>query len=88
MRISPRWARRCGWNTRPSSANGFLLQIDAPDLALERHVSYQDQPVGAFVDFVERVVAVINHALAQHPARKGAAARLLGQLRRAARLRR
>jgi len=51
-------------------ANGFLLQIDAPDLALERHVSYQDQPVGAFVDFVERVVAVINHALRNIPREK------------------
>src|SRR5271168_977797 len=30
---------------------GFLLQIDAPDLALERHVSYQDRPLAAFVDF-------------------------------------
>ncbi|HEV2100834.1 MAG TPA: hypothetical protein VGR45_18155, partial [Stellaceae bacterium] len=24
---------------------GFLLQLDCPDLALERHLSYQDQPV-------------------------------------------
>jgi len=48
-------------------ANGFLLQIDAPDLALERHVSYQDESLSAFVDFVERVVAVINHALRNIP---------------------
>ena len=48
-------------------ASGFLLQIDAPDLALERHVSYQDQPTSAFVDFVERVVATINHALRNIP---------------------
>ena len=51
-------------------ANGFLLQIDAPDLALERHVSYQDQPTTAFVDFVERVVATINHALRNIPREK------------------
>jgi 5-methyltetrahydropteroyltriglutamate--homocysteine methyltransferase len=47
--------------------HGFLLQIDAPDLALERHVSYQDRPTADFVDFVERVVATINHALRNIP---------------------
>lgn len=51
-------------------AHGFLLQIDAPDLALERHVSYQDRPVADFVDFVERVVATINHALRNIPREK------------------
>ncbi len=45
-------------------AHGFLLQIDAPDLALERHITYQDRPLGDFVDFAERVVATINRALA------------------------
>jgi len=49
-------------------ANGFLLQIDAPDLALERHVSYQDRPLQDFVRFVERVVATINAALCNIPA--------------------
>jgi 5-methyltetrahydropteroyltriglutamate--homocysteine methyltransferase len=43
--------------------NGFLLQIDAPDLALERHVAFQDRPTSEFVGFVEKVVATINHAL-------------------------
>ncbi|HEY1932931.1 MAG TPA: epoxyalkane--coenzyme M transferase [Acetobacteraceae bacterium] len=43
--------------------SGFLLQIDAPDLALERHVAFQDRPTGEFVEFVEQVVATINHAL-------------------------
>jgi 5-methyltetrahydropteroyltriglutamate--homocysteine methyltransferase len=47
--------------------HGFLLQIDAPDLALERHVTFKDQPVSAFVGFVERVVAAINHALTNIP---------------------
>src|SRR5580692_9313149 len=46
---------------------GFLLQIDAPDLALERHVSYQDRPIGDFVAFAERVVATINAALVNVP---------------------
>jgi 5-methyltetrahydropteroyltriglutamate--homocysteine methyltransferase len=48
-------------------AHGFLLQIDAPDLAMERHLSYQDRPLGDFVDFVERVVATINRALENVP---------------------
>jgi 5-methyltetrahydropteroyltriglutamate--homocysteine methyltransferase len=47
--------------------NGLLLQIDAPDLALERHITYKDQPVGAFIAFVEQVVATINHALDNVP---------------------
>jgi 5-methyltetrahydropteroyltriglutamate--homocysteine methyltransferase len=46
---------------------GFLLQIDAPDLALERHISYQDRPLGDFIDFAERVVATINQALVNIP---------------------
>ena len=48
-------------------AHGFLLQIDAPDLAMERHLSYQDRPLSDFVGFVERVVATINRALANIP---------------------
>ena len=31
---------------------GFVLQIDAPDLALERHITYKDEPVEKFVGFV------------------------------------
>jgi 5-methyltetrahydropteroyltriglutamate--homocysteine methyltransferase len=42
---------------------GFLLQLDCPDLALERHVSYQDRPLGEFLGFVERVVDTIDRAL-------------------------
>jgi 5-methyltetrahydropteroyltriglutamate--homocysteine methyltransferase len=48
-------------------AHGFLLQLDCPDLALERHIGYQDRPLGDFLGFVERVVAAINRALAQVP---------------------
>ena len=47
--------------------HGFLLQVDAPDLALERHITYKDRPVAAFVGFVEQVVATINTALANVP---------------------
>ena len=46
---------------------GFLLQLDCPDLALERHLSYQDRPLGDFLGFVERVVASINKALENVP---------------------
>jgi 5-methyltetrahydropteroyltriglutamate--homocysteine methyltransferase len=47
--------------------NGLLLQIDAPDLALERHITWKDRPVGEFVAFVEQVVATINRALVNVP---------------------
>ncbi|CAH0313313.1 epoxyalkane--coenzyme M transferase [Roseomonas sp. CECT 9278] len=48
-------------------AHGFLLQLDCPDLALERHGSYQDRPLADFIDFCERVVATINESLAGIP---------------------
>jgi 5-methyltetrahydropteroyltriglutamate--homocysteine methyltransferase len=42
---------------------GLLLQIDAPDLALERHVLFRDRPLGEFIAWVELVVDAINDAL-------------------------
>jgi 5-methyltetrahydropteroyltriglutamate--homocysteine methyltransferase len=47
--------------------HGLLLQLDCPDLALERHITYQDRPLGEFLGFVERVVAAINRALVNIP---------------------
>jgi 5-methyltetrahydropteroyltriglutamate--homocysteine methyltransferase len=47
--------------------HGFLLQLDCPDLALERQISYRDRPLADFQSFVERVVAAINRALANVP---------------------
>jgi len=47
--------------------HGFLLQIDAPDLTLERHITYKDQPVSIFIGFVEQVIAAINRALENVP---------------------
>jgi 5-methyltetrahydropteroyltriglutamate--homocysteine methyltransferase len=47
--------------------SGFVLQVDAPDLALERHITFKDKPVSAFVGFVENVVSVINEALRNVP---------------------
>ena len=46
---------------------GFILQIDAPDLALERHLSYAERPVDEFVAFVDNVIGEINRALAGIP---------------------
>ncbi|MGG5823921.1 cobalamin-independent methionine synthase II family protein [Falsiroseomonas sp. HW251] len=43
--------------------HGYLLQIDAPDLALERHISFAGQPLSAFLDFVEAVVDTINRVI-------------------------
>ena len=51
-------------------AHGFLLQLDCPDLALERHISYQDRPLGDFLSFIESVVAAINGALVNIPAER------------------
>jgi 5-methyltetrahydropteroyltriglutamate--homocysteine methyltransferase len=51
-------------------AQGFLLQLDCPDLALEQHISFQDRPLPDFLDFVERVVATINEALENIPREK------------------
>jgi 5-methyltetrahydropteroyltriglutamate--homocysteine methyltransferase len=49
------------------ASSGLLLQIDAPDLALERHITFKDQPVSKFIEFVEQVVATINQALRNVP---------------------
>jgi 5-methyltetrahydropteroyltriglutamate--homocysteine methyltransferase len=49
------------------ASQGFLLQLDCPDLALEHHISFQDRPLGDFLGFVERVVATINESLCNIP---------------------
>lgn len=46
---------------------GFVLQIDAPDLAMERHGAFQGRPLSDFLGFVELVVETINAALAGVP---------------------
>jgi 5-methyltetrahydropteroyltriglutamate--homocysteine methyltransferase len=47
--------------------HGMVLQIDAPDLAMERHVSYANRPIKDFQAFVDLVVAGINRALEKIP---------------------
>jgi 5-methyltetrahydropteroyltriglutamate--homocysteine methyltransferase len=49
-------------------AAGVTLQIDAPDLAMGRHIMYRDRSDAEFVESVERHVDAINRALADVPA--------------------
>ena len=51
-------------------ANGFMLQLDCPDLAREKHNTFQDRPIEEFLDFGNAVVDAINHALRNIPAEK------------------
>src|ERR1700729_1253540 len=48
-------------------AAGIQLQIDAPDLAMGRHIMYRDRSDAEFVASVVRHVEVINHALRDIP---------------------
>jgi 5-methyltetrahydropteroyltriglutamate--homocysteine methyltransferase len=50
--------------------NGFNLQIDAPDLALERHVAFATRPIADFQHFVEVVITALNRALVNVPREK------------------
>lgn len=44
-------------------AAGFWLQLDCPDLAMQRHVRFADAPLSAFRHHVQRGVEVLNYAL-------------------------
>ena len=48
-------------------ARDFVLQIDAPDLAMERTVLFQDKSVPEFLKIAEMHVAAINEAVANIP---------------------
>ena len=48
-------------------SKGLVLQLDCPDLAMERHVSYQDEPLEAFQEVVELHIEAINRALRNIP---------------------
>jgi 5-methyltetrahydropteroyltriglutamate--homocysteine methyltransferase len=41
----------------------LVLQVDAPDLAMERHTLFGDRPLGEFLAWVEMVIDAINGAL-------------------------
>jgi 5-methyltetrahydropteroyltriglutamate--homocysteine methyltransferase len=49
-------------------AQGFYLQIDAPDLAMGRHIMYRNDPDETFVKAVDLHVEVLNNALRDVPA--------------------
>ncbi|MEE8434016.1 MAG: cobalamin-independent methionine synthase II family protein [bacterium] len=48
-------------------AHGFMLQLDCPDLALERHITYVERPLSDFLAFDEMVIGAINRALENIP---------------------
>jgi len=48
-------------------ARGFVLQLDCPDLAMERARFFQDEPLDRFIDAVALHVDAINEAIANIP---------------------
>jgi 5-methyltetrahydropteroyltriglutamate--homocysteine methyltransferase len=44
-------------------SSGFVLQLDCPDLAMERHSSYADRSLDDFKAYVGRNIAAINRAI-------------------------
>jgi 5-methyltetrahydropteroyltriglutamate--homocysteine methyltransferase len=48
-------------------ARDFILQIDAPDLAMERTILFQDKSTAEFLAIAEMHVAAINEAVAAIP---------------------
>ena len=49
---------------------GFLLQLDCPDLAREKHNTFADRPLADFIAFGNRVVDAINVAIRDIPPEK------------------
>jgi 5-methyltetrahydropteroyltriglutamate--homocysteine methyltransferase len=43
--------------------HGLVLQLDCPDLAMERHTLFADRPLAEFLRWVELIVGAINRAL-------------------------
>jgi 5-methyltetrahydropteroyltriglutamate--homocysteine methyltransferase len=48
-------------------AEGFVLQLDCPDLAMERHTLFADRPLDDFLAFVDCVLDAVNRALVNVP---------------------
>jgi 5-methyltetrahydropteroyltriglutamate--homocysteine methyltransferase len=48
-------------------SKGLILQLDCPDLAMERSVSYQDEPISAFQELVRLHIRAINQAIRNIP---------------------
>lgn len=51
-------------------AQGFLLQLDSPDLGLGRHMMYKDRSDAEYLTLIGRHVEVLNHALRNVPAER------------------
>ena len=51
-------------------SHGYILQIDAPDLAMERVIMFGERPLGDFLERVELHVEALNLALADIPPEK------------------
>jgi 5-methyltetrahydropteroyltriglutamate--homocysteine methyltransferase len=49
------------------AGQGLVLQIDCPDLAMERHTSFAERPLDDFLSFVDLNIAAINRAVARIP---------------------
>jgi 5-methyltetrahydropteroyltriglutamate--homocysteine methyltransferase len=49
------------------AARGLVLQVDCPDLAMERHTTFADRPLAHFIAWIERAVEALNRALATVP---------------------
>ena len=61
--ISPRSRARCARNTRSIADAGFLLQIDAPDLAMARTINFQDKSDAEFLKICEIQLDAINKGI-------------------------
>jgi 5-methyltetrahydropteroyltriglutamate--homocysteine methyltransferase len=48
-------------------AHGFVLQLDCPDLAMERHTSFADRPLADFLAAIDRNITAINRSLQRIP---------------------
>src|SRR2546430_4729503 len=48
-------------------AAGFSLQLDCPDLAMQRHVRFADAPIDEFCRHLQQSVEVLNYALSGIP---------------------
>ena len=49
---------------------GFIIQIDSPDLALGRHVTFKDKNEKEFISAIELHIEALNHALTNIPSEK------------------
>ncbi|HEY1708174.1 MAG TPA: cobalamin-independent methionine synthase II family protein [Rhizomicrobium sp.] len=49
------------------AARGLVLQIDSPDLAMERTMQWQDKSLAEFLDIARMHVAALNEAIADIP---------------------